>query len=71
MSEVIAFPTPQVEHYSIDYDPVTHSVDIPLVPDEPLDGACILAVFIDVLVESGTLTANEVFQVAAQATGEL
>ena len=68
---VIPFPVPQIERYTIDYDPVTHAVDIPLVPDDPTDGACILAVLIDVLIESGTLTGNEAMQVAAQAAGKL
>lgn len=71
MSNVIAFPAPKTEHYTIDYDPVTHAVDIPLVPDEVMPAVCILAVLIDVMIESGTLTGDEVMQVAAQAAGKL
>ncbi|HVI43147.1 MAG TPA: hypothetical protein VM577_21270 [Anaerovoracaceae bacterium] len=66
---VIPFPVPQTERYTIDYDPVSHIVDIPLVPDEPQDGMAILAVLIDVMIESGTLTPDEVMQIAAQAAG--
>lgn len=68
---VIPFPVDRVEHYTIDYDPVSHAVDIPLVPDEFVSAACILAVFIDTLIESGTLTQDEVLQVVLQATGNL
>lgn len=71
MSNVVAFPTPKKERYIIDYDPVTHAVEIPLVPDDPTGGACILAVLIDVLIESGTLTADEALQTTLQATGRL
>ena len=71
MSNVVAFPAPKIERYTISYDPATHAVDIPLVPDSPTDGACILAVLIDVLIDSGTLTADEALQVALQATGKL
>ena len=71
MSNVIAFPEPKTEHYTIDYDPVTHAVDIPLVPDEVMPAVCILAVLIDLLIDQGTLTGDEVMQVAAQAAGKL
>lgn len=66
MNSVIAFPAPKAEHYTIDYDPVSHKVDIPLIPDDPTDAACILAVLIDMLVEEGTLTGNDVCQVVLQ-----
>lgn len=71
MSNVITFPAPETEHYTIDYDPVTHAVDIPIVPDEVMPAICILAVLIDMLIEEGTLTGDEVMQVAMQATGKI
>lgn len=71
MNGIIQFPIPKVETFVIHYDPITHFVDIPLIPDEPLGGACILAVFIDMLIEQGTLTANDAEQIVAQATGKL
>jgi hypothetical protein len=52
---VIQFPVPKIERYSINYNPVTHEVEIPLVPDEPLDACIILGVFMDQLLEEGTL----------------
>lgn len=71
MNNVVAFPAPKIERYTINYDPVTHAVEIPLVPDDPTGGACVLAVLIDVLIESGTLTADEALQTALQAAGKL
>jgi len=68
---VIAFPQPKLERYGIFYDPVSHAVEIPLVPDEVFSAVCILAVLIDALIDAGTLTADEVLQVAMQATGNL
>jgi hypothetical protein len=68
---VIPFPVPRQEHYTIDYDPVTHAVDIPLVPDEVMPAVCILAVLIDLLIDQGTLTADEVMQVAMRAAGKI
>ena len=68
---VIPFPAPREEHYWIGYDPVTHAVDIPEVPDEVMPAVCILAVFIDLLIEQGTLTGSEVLQVAQMAVGDL
>jgi hypothetical protein len=68
---VISFPTPKIERYEINYNPVSHAVDIPLVPDDPTDGACILAVFMEILMESGTLDENSILQVAMQVTGNL
>lgn len=68
---ILAFPVPKIDQYQIMYDPITHLVDIPAVPDNTQDAACILAVFIDVLIDAGTLTADEVYMVALQATGNL
>ncbi|QAT48551.1 hypothetical protein EQM14_01455 [Caproiciproducens sp. NJN-50] len=68
MSNVIPFPVDQSEHYTIDYDPVSHAVDIPLVPDEVMPAVCILVVFIELLIGQGTLTADEILQVVLQAT---
>lgn len=68
---VISFPAPRIEHYTIDYDPVTHAVDIPLVPDEVMPAVCILVVLIELLIEQGTLTGGEVMQVVMQATENL
>lgn len=71
MNDPIPFPAPKTEHYTIDYDPVTHAVDIPLVPDEVMPAVCILAVLIDMLIEAGTLTGSEVLQVAQMAVGDI
>lgn len=71
VSNVIQFPVDKTEHYTIAYDPVSHAVEIPLVPDEVMSAVCILAVFIDSLIDQGTLTADEVLQVVLQATGNL
>jgi hypothetical protein len=73
MSNVIPFPVAQTpedrtENYTIGYDPVTHAVRIPLVPDEVMPAVCILVVLIELLIEQGTLTADEVLQVVLQAT---
>ena len=56
---VIVSPVPKKEQYQILYNPVTHDVDIPLIPDEPQSAACILSVLIDMLVEEGTLTIED------------
>ena len=69
--DVIPFPAPKLEHYTIDYDPIAHAVDIPIVPDDPTGGACILAVLMGILMESGTLDDNSILQVAMQVTGNL
>ena len=71
MVAVIPFPAPRQEHYWIGYDPVTHAVDIPLVPDEVMPAVCILVVLIELLIEQGTLTGGEVMQVVMQATENL
>lgn len=52
---VIQFPVPKSEHYSISYNPVTHEVKIPLVPDERFGACVILGVLMDQLIEDGTL----------------
>lgn len=51
----IPFPTPQLERYEILYNPLTHEVDIPLIPDDAFTAMVILGVFIDMLLEEGTL----------------
>ena len=56
---VIVSPVPKKEQYQILYNPVTHDVDIPLIPDEPQSAVCILSVLIDMLVEEGTLTIED------------
>ena len=56
---VLAFPVPTIERYSINYDPVTRSVDIPLIADASTAAADILSIFMDMLVEEGTLTIKE------------
>lgn len=52
---LIHFPAPYEEHYSIKYNPLTHEVIIPEVPDERFDACIILGVFMDQLLEEGTL----------------
>ena len=71
MNDPIPFPAPAVEHYPIDYDPVTHRVDIPLIPDNSDDGACVLAVLIAQLISEGTMTEDQVLQTVLQAVGDL
>lgn len=71
MSKVIAFPSPHVETYNINYSPLTGMVDIPLIPDDRFEAAKILAVFIAMLIDEGTLSVNDVCQVTLQATGNL
>lgn len=71
MNNVIPFPVDQVEHYTIDYDPVSHAVDIPLVPDEVMPAVCILDRFIREIIESGTLTADDLNLVFLNATDQL
>lgn len=71
MSNAIPFPVPYEEHYTIKYDPASHKVDIDEIPDNHIDGACILAVLIDALIEEGTMTEDQVLQTVLQATGEI
>lgn len=64
------FPTSLKEHSPIIYNPVTHTVDIPLVPDNPTDGACILAVLIDILIEEGSMTEDQVLADRSPGNGK-
>ena len=56
---VLAFPMPKVDRYQINYNPLTHEVEIPLIPDDMHCAADILSVFMDMLVEEGTLTIED------------
>lgn len=71
MDNVIPFPATQIEHYKIDYDPITHAVDIEKIPQDVMSAVCILAVLVRRILEKGVLTADEIDQVAAQAAGKL
>ena len=53
--DVIPFPGPWMEHYTIDYNPVTHEVQIPLVPDDTFAAIIILGVWMDMLLGEGTM----------------
>ena len=68
---LLKFPAPEAEHYTIDYDPVTHAVDIPLVPDDVMGAVCITDRWVRELIESGTLDADELNMVFLNATGQL
>lgn len=70
-SNLIPFPVERVEHYTIDYDSFSHAVDIPLVPDEVTPAVCILDRFIREIIESGTLTSDELNLVFLNATEQL
>ena len=67
--KLIDFPSPQLEKYEILYDPMTHTVDIPLIPDEVFPAVCILVKLMRMLVEEGTLTAGEILKISTEATG--
>lgn len=71
MSNPILFPAPYEERYTIKYDPVSHRVDIDEIPDNHIDGACVLAVLIDTLIEEGTMTEDQVLQTVLQVTGDI
>ena len=71
VSEPIPFPGPREERYIITYNPVSGRVNIPLIPDEKVPAARILAVFIDLLIHEGTLTEDQVLQTVLQAVGDI
>ena len=71
MTQPIPFPKQKIEKYEILYDPETHKVDIPLIPDEVMPAVCILVQFMRMLVDEGTLTADEVLKVSREAMGRL
>lgn len=76
MTEPIPFPKrkeekPEYEYYSIYFNPETLEVNMPVVPDERKAGLCILAVFMKLLIESGTLNEDLIVQTALQITGRL
>ena len=53
--QVIAFPAPKLERYEILYDPTTHKVDIPFLPDDNFAAMVVLGVFADMLLEAGSI----------------
>lgn len=53
--DVIPFPGPRIEHYEILYNPVTHEVQIPLIPDDTFAAIIILGVWMDMLLGDGTM----------------
>lgn len=55
MRNPLKFPAPEIERYEILYDPITHKVDIPLVPDDNFAAMVILGVFADMLLEAGSI----------------
>ena len=52
---MIPFPVPKTERYSINYNPMTHEIEIPLVPRDRFGACVILGVLMDQLLESGTV----------------
>ena len=67
---VIAFPVPKIEQYQILYNPVTHEVNIPLVPDNVVESTCILYALFHELIDCGSLSAEEILYIAYQVAKE-
>ena len=57
---LISFPVPHVNHYTIDYDTVTQTASIPLVPEERTEAVHILSVFCAELIDSGTIDVSDI-----------
>ena len=67
---VLAFPVPKIEQYQIFYNPVTHEVEIQLVPDNVIEATCILYKLFHELMDAGTLSAEEILYIAYQVAKE-
>lgn len=73
MSNIIPFPEPlpDIESFPIYFNHTSGEIVMPFVPDCREDAAHVLGNLIAILLEDKILSANDIYQVAMQAAGEL